>query len=40
MQELLTTAALTSIFTLTILEIILGVDNIIFISIILRFQYV
>jgi predicted tellurium resistance membrane protein TerC len=34
MQELLTTAALTSIFTLTILEIILGVDNIIFISII------
>lgn len=34
MQELLTTAALTSIFTLTLLEIILGVDNIIFISII------
>ena len=34
MQELLTTAALTSVFTLTILEIILGVDNIIFISII------
>jgi predicted tellurium resistance membrane protein TerC len=32
--ELLTTAALTSILTLTILEIILGVDNIIFISII------
>jgi predicted tellurium resistance membrane protein TerC len=34
MQELLTTAALTSIFTLTILEIVLGVDNVIFISII------
>ncbi len=34
MQELLTTAALTSVFTLTLLEIILGVDNIIFISII------
>jgi predicted tellurium resistance membrane protein TerC len=34
LQELLTTAALTSVFTLTILEIILGVDNIIFISII------
>lgn len=34
MQELLTTAALTSVLTLTILEIILGVDNIIFISII------
>jgi predicted tellurium resistance membrane protein TerC len=34
MQELLTTAALTSVFTLTVLEIILGVDNIIFISII------
>lgn len=33
-QELLSTAALTSIFTLTLLEIILGVDNIIFISII------
>jgi predicted tellurium resistance membrane protein TerC len=34
LQELFTTAALTSVFTLTILEIILGVDNIIFISII------
>jgi predicted tellurium resistance membrane protein TerC len=34
MEELLTTAAFTSIFTLTLLEIILGVDNIIFISII------
>jgi predicted tellurium resistance membrane protein TerC len=34
MQELLTTAALTSILTLTILEIVLGVDNVIFISII------
>ncbi|SOE21524.1 Membrane protein TerC, possibly involved in tellurium resistance [Spirosomataceae bacterium TFI 002] len=34
MQELLTTAALTSIFTLTVLEIVLGVDNVIFISII------
>lgn len=34
MQELFTTAALTSVFTLTILEIVLGVDNIIFISII------
>lgn len=34
MQELLTTAALTSILTLTLLEIVLGVDNIIFISII------
>jgi predicted tellurium resistance membrane protein TerC len=34
MQELLTTAALTSIVTLTLLEIVLGVDNIIFISII------
>ncbi len=34
MQELLTTAALTSVLTLTLLEIVLGVDNIIFISII------
>ncbi|MFB0906947.1 MAG: TerC family protein, partial [Spirosomataceae bacterium] len=34
MEELFTAAALTSIFTLTLLEIILGVDNIIFISII------
>lgn len=34
MQELLTTAALTSIITLTLLEIVLGVDNIIFVSII------
>lgn len=34
MQEILTTAALTSILTLTILEVVLGVDNIIFISII------
>ncbi len=34
MQELFTTAALTSVFTLTLLEIVLGVDNIIFISII------
>jgi predicted tellurium resistance membrane protein TerC len=34
MQEIFTTAAITSIFTLTILEIVLGVDNIIFVSII------
>lgn len=34
MEELLTTAALTSVFTLTLLEVVLGVDNIIFISII------
>jgi predicted tellurium resistance membrane protein TerC len=34
MEQLLTTAALTSILTLTLLEMILGVDNIIFISII------
>jgi predicted tellurium resistance membrane protein TerC len=34
MESLLTTAAITSIFTLTLLEIVLGVDNIIFISII------
>jgi predicted tellurium resistance membrane protein TerC len=34
MQELFTTAALTSVLTLTLLEIVLGVDNIIFISII------
>ena len=34
MQELLTTAALTSVLTLTLLEVVLGVDNIIFISII------
>lgn len=34
MEELLTSAALTSLFTLTILEIVLGVDNVIFISII------
>mgnify|MGYP000418652701 CR=1 FL=1 len=34
MEELLTTAALTSLFTLTILEIVLGVDNVILISII------
>jgi predicted tellurium resistance membrane protein TerC len=34
MQELLSTAALTSVFTLTVLEIVLGVDNIIFISIV------
>lgn len=34
MDSLLTTAALTSILTLTLLEIVLGVDNIIFISII------
>lgn len=34
MNELLTSAALTSIFTLTLLEVVLGVDNIIFISII------
>jgi predicted tellurium resistance membrane protein TerC len=34
MEQLLTTAALTSILSLTILEMILGVDNIIFISII------
>ncbi len=34
MQDILNTAALTSIFTLTLLEIVLGVDNIIFVSII------
>ena len=34
MEELFTTAAITSVFTLTLLEVILGVDNIIFISII------
>lgn len=34
MQELFTSAALTSIVTLTLLEIVLGVDNIIFVSII------
>ncbi|KPM48387.1 TerC family protein [Jiulongibacter sediminis] len=34
MEQLLTTAALTSVLTLTLLEIVLGVDNIIFISII------
>ncbi|AWV99765.1 TerC family protein [Arcticibacterium luteifluviistationis] len=34
MEQLLTTAALTSVFTLTLLEMVLGVDNIIFISII------
>lgn len=34
MEELLTTQGLTSVLTLTILEIVLGVDNIIFISII------
>jgi predicted tellurium resistance membrane protein TerC len=34
MQEIFTTAAITSIFTLTLLEIVLGVDNIIFVSII------
>ncbi len=34
MEQILTTAALTSIITLTILEIVLGVDNIIFVSII------
>jgi predicted tellurium resistance membrane protein TerC len=34
MEELLTSAALTSVFTITLLEIILGVDNIIFISVI------
>lgn len=34
MEELLTSAALTSILTLTLLEIILGVDNVIFISVI------
>jgi predicted tellurium resistance membrane protein TerC len=34
MQEIFTTAAITSIITLTLLEIVLGVDNIIFISII------
>ena len=34
MQEILTTAAITSIVTLTILEVVLGVDNIIFISIV------
>ncbi|UBM57399.1 TerC family protein [Marinilongibacter aquaticus] len=34
MQELFTTAALTSVLTLTLLEVVLGVDNIIFISII------
>lgn len=34
MEQILTTAALTSIFSLTLLEIVLGVDNIIFVSII------
>lgn len=34
MEELLSSAALTSIFTLTILEVVLGVDNVIFISIV------
>jgi len=34
MGELFTSAALTSVFTITLLEIILGVDNIIFISVI------
>ncbi|WP_259015412.1 TerC family protein [Emticicia fluvialis] len=34
MEQILTTAALTSIVTLTLLEIVLGVDNIIFVSII------
>lgn len=34
MESILTTTALTSILTLTLLEIVLGVDNIIFISII------
>ncbi|MFN3785068.1 MAG: TerC family protein [Spirosomataceae bacterium] len=34
MEELLTTAALTSVLTLTLLEVVLGIDNIIFISII------
>ena len=34
MEQLLTTAALTSVLTLTLLEVVLGVDNIIFISII------
>jgi len=34
MEQIFTTAALTSIFTLTLLEIVLGVDNIIFVSII------
>lgn len=34
MEELLTTAALTSIISLTLLELVLGIDNIIFISII------
>lgn len=34
MEDLFTSAALTSVFTITLLEIILGVDNIIFISVI------
>lgn len=34
MEQIFTTAALTSIFTLTLLEVVLGVDNIIFVSII------
>ena len=34
MEQIFTTAALTSIFSLTLLEIVLGVDNIIFVSII------
>lgn len=34
MEQIFTTAALTSILTLTLLEIVLGVDNIIFVSII------
>lgn len=34
MEELLTTDALISLFTLTLMEIILGIDNIVFISIV------
>lgn len=34
MEELFTSAALTSVLTITLLEVILGVDNIIFISVI------
>ncbi|MFD2523408.1 TerC family protein [Emticicia soli] len=34
MEQIFTTAALTSILTLTLLEVVLGVDNIIFVSII------
>ncbi|HAI76150.1 MAG TPA: hypothetical protein DCM08_07860 [Microscillaceae bacterium] len=34
MEELFTSAALVSLFTLTIMEVVLGIDNVVFISII------